>query len=557
MRALIEAGDPSRHGGKAVALAVLARAGLPVPPGIVLDVEEVTAVAEGRAAALVGEIAAWARARAPHGVVVRSSAPAEDGEHASFAGLFASRFAAPAVAALGRAVAEVRASASGPAVTAYAAARGLPPPTGTAVLVQPAIRPWSAGVLFTRWGEDWRIEATLGLAVLLVNGEVRPDVHTGRGERIAEKYVVALPAAPEEAGLPPGEWISWPAGGRSKLVFSDDHLVYARPSTATGRAPALDPPGVTAVRELGREAAHVLRHDALDVEWARDHHGRLWLLQARPATAPSAPTPESPPGSPPLPHDPPPSGDPALAGEPSSRGRVLAGEAASPGAASGAAAVILDAGDAGRMPDGGVLVCGPARPELVPALVKAAAIACADSGLLCHTAIVARELGKPCVTGLLTAPEVVRDGDLVTVDGDRGLLLLDPGGLPPEAPAHRPPPTSRGPRVVSRPPAVPEPCVLAVDHRTRPLLADPGALTRQGVLGVLLPHGEPTEETAQVSPLAGGGLVRWLSAPRPLPHELWAGDPTTHVTRQRLILSPSSTPPPGPPSPPGSTGEGR
>ncbi|GII84423.1 hypothetical protein Ssi03_24130 [Sphaerisporangium siamense] len=572
MRALIDAEDPSRHGGKAVALAVLARAGLPVPPGIVLDVEEVAAVGEGRASGLVEGIAAWARARAPHGVVVRSSAPAEDGAHASFAGLFASRFAAPTVEAVGRAVAEVRASATGPAVTGYAAARGLPPPTGMAVLVQPAIRPWSAGVLFTRWGEDWRIEATLGLAVLLVNGEVRPDVHTGRGERIAEKYVVALPAAPEEAGLPPGEWISWPAGGRSKLVFSGDHLVYARPSTTTGRAPALDLAGVTAVRDLGRRATEILERDALDIEWARDHHAHLWLLQARPATTPALPGEASPSD------DPAPSGEAVPFG-----GRVLAGEAASPGVAAGVAAVILDAAGAGGMPDGGVLVCGPARPELVPALVKAAAIACADSGLLCHTAIVARELGKPCVTGLLTAPEVVRDGDLVTVDGDRGLLLLDPDELPAEPPAPRPPPTPRGLRVVSRLPATPEPCVLAVDHHTRPLLTDPGALARHGVLGVLLPEGEPTEEAVQVSPpgaparhgvpgvlvpegesaeeaaqvsaLADGGLVRWFSAPQPLPHELWAGDPTTHVTHRRLAPSaspaPCRTPPDRPPSPPG------
>lgn len=512
MLSLTDAHDLILHGGKAVALAALARAGLPVPPGIVLDCAQVAHISGGGAVQVGEQLAAWAHAIAPYGLIVRSSAPAEDGHSSSFAGLFTSRF----VRGVGgeeilQAVTEVHASVTSPAVISYATARGLPAPTGVAALIQPALRPRSAGVLFTRWGPGWRIEATLGLASLLVNGDIAPDIYQQHEQRIAEKYVVALPATPGELNLMPGEWTSWP-GGRSKVVFSADGLTYIRPSATTGHAAALDPNEVEAVRELGQRAAAVLGREALDVEWASDGE-RLWLLQARPATVttPSPTTPASP------------------------TGHVLVGEAASSGSASGQAVVIMQASDSARMPEGGILICGPARPELVPALVRAGGIGAADAGLLCHTAIVARELGKPCVTGLTTAPDTVSNGDLVTIDGDRGWLVFDEHPVEQAAPPPRRRP--RGLRVVTELSAATEPCVLAVDHLALSALLDDHheVLAGHGVVGLLLPADESSTRVNQRSTLIeGGGQVLWLADPPQPSTDVWAGDPAGFTTRRSL-----------------------
>ncbi len=45
-------------------------------------------------------------------------------------------------------------------------------------------------------------------------------------------------------------------------------------------------------------------------------------------------------------------------------------------------------------------------------------------GLLCHAAIVSRELGKPCVIGTKFATQILKDGDLVEVDANRGVVKI-------------------------------------------------------------------------------------------------------------------------------------
>ncbi|HEY7537336.1 MAG TPA: putative PEP-binding protein, partial [Gaiellaceae bacterium] len=58
-----------------------------------------------------------------------------------------------------------------------------------------------------------------------------------------------------------------------------------------------------------------------------------------------------------------------------------------------------------------------------PLMRRAAAIATDSGGMTCHAAIVSRELGIPCVVGTQSATETLRDGELVTVDATRGVVL--------------------------------------------------------------------------------------------------------------------------------------
>jgi pyruvate, water dikinase len=69
-----------------------------------------------------------------------------------------------------------------------------------------------------------------------------------------------------------------------------------------------------------------------------------------------------------------------------------------------------------------VLVAAMTTPDWVPAMRRAAALVTDGGGITCHAAIASRELGVPCVVGTRQATTVLRDGELVTVDGAAGAV---------------------------------------------------------------------------------------------------------------------------------------
>ena len=62
------------------------------------------------------------------------------------------------------------------------------------------------------------------------------------------------------------------------------------------------------------------------------------------------------------------------------------------------------------------------RPEYLPLMEKAAAFITDAGGVLSHAAIVAREMKKPCIIGTKIATKILKDGDLVEVDAERGTI---------------------------------------------------------------------------------------------------------------------------------------
>ncbi len=81
------------------------------------------------------------------------------------------------------------------------------------------------------------------------------------------------------------------------------------------------------------------------------------------------------------------------------------------------------------LPAGSVLVCSSLDTGLTPLLLRVAAVVVERGGLLSHGAIVARQLGIPAVV-LPNASQLLRDGQMVVVDGDGGGLLCDGGFAP-------------------------------------------------------------------------------------------------------------------------------
>lgn len=72
--------------------------------------------------------------------------------------------------------------------------------------------------------------------------------------------------------------------------------------------------------------------------------------------------------------------------------------------------------DMPKLKQGEILVTSMTNPEFLPAMQKAAGFITDDGGLLCHAAIVARELSKPCIVGVKTATQILKDGQKVEMN---------------------------------------------------------------------------------------------------------------------------------------------
>jgi len=109
---------------------------------------------------------------------------------------------------------------------------------------------------------------------------------------------------------------------------------------------------------------------------------------------------------------------------PSDDGGAVHGVAASPGRHKGIARIVRDPGDYAKLDAGDVLVCELTDPGWTPLFAVAGAAVIDIGGPLSHGAIVARELGIPCVIGTGDGTTRIADGAVVEVDGDSGVVVL-------------------------------------------------------------------------------------------------------------------------------------
>lgn len=104
--------------------------------------------------------------------------------------------------------------------------------------------------------------------------------------------------------------------------------------------------------------------------------------------------------------------------------RQLIGQPAAPGFATGMVRVVRGPQDLGAFRAGEVLVCDAIQPMMTHVVPLAAAVVERRGGMLIHGAIIARELGIPCVNGVRHAAELLTDGQLVTIDGHLGIVTI-------------------------------------------------------------------------------------------------------------------------------------
>jgi len=138
--------------------------------------------------------------------------------------------------------------------------------------------------------------------------------------------------------------------------------------------------------------------NAQDVEWATEK-GEMFIVQTRPVTTIKEST-----------------GTTRKIDAPV----LLSGAAASPGVASGPVKIVPDPSQIDKVLKGDVLVAEMTTPDFVPAMKRASAILTDRGGRTAHAAIVSRELGIPCIVGSEKATAMLKDGQVITVDGSNG-----------------------------------------------------------------------------------------------------------------------------------------
>ena len=230
------------------------------------------------------------------------------------------------------------------------------------------------------------INSVWGLPKAVVDGSVDPDVFVVSREpqpmAASEKQITAQRASVHMRS----------GGGFADLDLTGDKA--ASPSIADEQALALASMALRLEDYYGSPQ---------DIEWAVDSDGSFYVLQCRPlqqlSSAPSLRTAGS---------------DRTMQEAFLTRGGVTA----SPGVASGPVFVVKSDVDKLKFPEGAVLVTAQSLPRWAPLLSRAAAVVTELGGVAGHLANVAREFGVPALFGVPGATEILKDGELVTVDAD-------------------------------------------------------------------------------------------------------------------------------------------
>jgi pyruvate,water dikinase len=412
--------DSPRAGGKGANLGELVAAGLPVPPGFVVTasgylrameeggvrghLQAVFAEASGegadadlaslasrlqdlvRKAGITADLArevldAYHRLGPGIPVAVRSSATAEDAADTSFAGMHETFVNVVGEEALLDRVVDCWASLFVERGIAYRVSRGVEEEPAIAVVVQQMVDAERAGVMFSAdpaTGDRDRIviEAARGLGEVVVSGQVEPDTYvlSKEGPRLLTVRV----------GHQSHRLVSGPNGEIQRIDLTgadaDERVLSDLDAIALARL------GLQVEEHYGRPQ---------DIEWAISGD-MTYLVQSRPITT--------------------------LRDGSEATTPLVVGLAASQGTASGRVRVLQSPKDGSRLEPGEVLVAPMTNPDWVPTIRRAAALVTDGGGMTCHAAIIARELGVPCVVGTGDATSRLHDGILVTVDGARGIV---------------------------------------------------------------------------------------------------------------------------------------
>lgn len=102
----------------------------------------------------------------------------------------------------------------------------------------------------------------------------------------------------------------------------------------------------------------------------------------------------------------------------------LKGRSACKGKVIAIAKIVLNNNDFKKINRGEVLVVMNTSPDFIPILGKSAAIVAEEGGITAHVSVISRELDIPCIVGIPHITQIIKDGDLVEVDADKGVVKI-------------------------------------------------------------------------------------------------------------------------------------
>ena len=260
---------------------------------------------------------------------------------------------------------------------------------GIAVPIQLMVQSDVSGIMFTvnpltNNREEISIEAAWGLGQPVVSGEVTPDQYIvdKKSGKITYKHISQQ---------------TWQMTLIGNVNVSRDYQGVQKLSDYK-------------IKELADIGMLIEKHYARpqDIEWGME--GRtLYIVQSRPVTTLNQTN----------------VSETESSIDTSKNAKVLLeGLSASPGIASGPVRIVKSPKEIGIVQQGDVLVAEMTNPDYVPAMRKARAIVTDSGGKTSHAAIVSRELNIPCIVGLNNISELLKDGDLVEVDADNGIVRI-------------------------------------------------------------------------------------------------------------------------------------
>lgn len=436
----VDKDDISLVGGKGANLGELTKAGLPVPPGFIVTAEAYFDFLEGADLDLkIGKLLKgldvndtkklhataveiqqaimskpmpskiakdissayqqlYTKGASGFYVAVRSSATAEDLPEASFAGIQKSFLNVSGTDEVIRTVRKCWASLFEPRAIYYRQVNNFSHlKVGLAAVIQKMVQSEKSGIMFTvdPVSNDRGkivIEAGWGLGEAIVSGSVTPDRYVVQKNDLQ----ILIKEINEQ---------NW------KIIKVDEADKHVTVPKNEQKVQKLSDEEIEQLAEFGTKIdAHY--QFPQDVEWAIEGYN-IYFVQSRPVTTLKT---EDGRRKTEISHQ------SSVISPPNMAEVLVKGIAASIGIASGPVRIIFSPDEIDKVFQGEVLVTEKTNPDFVPAMKKAVAIVTDTGGQTSHAAIVSRELGIPCVVGTGTATAVLKNGQIVSVDGAKGLV---------------------------------------------------------------------------------------------------------------------------------------
>lgn len=324
-------------------------------------------------------------------VAVRSSATTEDLADASFAGQQESFLNVKGNKELLEKVKRCMSSLFTPRATYYRTKKGFAHENSLlAVVIQKMVNSVKSGVMFsqnpTTKADHIIIEAVWGLGEGIVSGQIKPD-HYVVSEDLENFKILETKVSNKKIAIVKNEQ------GKNETI----KLTKERSSQQV-----LNNYEIKVLSQLAQKLEEHYKKPQ-DIEFAVDGEG-IYIVQSRPITTMFKESTES------------------VEGEP-----ILSGLAASPGVSFGPVKIVREMKDLEKIQSGDVLVTEMTNPDMVVAMQKSAAIITDEGGITSHAAIVSREMGIPAVVGTEQATKILKEGQIVTIDGNAGKVYEGQG----------------------------------------------------------------------------------------------------------------------------------